>query len=151
MNVSVTVVGISSDRDPRLSKAMTIECCSGTNNPKLVTLDDNVTVFSGFHAKLINDINYIQDPAHSVAKLRARLLALSFVMPMGYFMLPIDHIKTLMQTVSKDKYGINEKDVSIKDNMNFDAVMRICDPKVWLLLEEHIHASEGTKAYLKVM
>lgn len=51
-------------------------------------------------------------------------------MRMGNFVASVGHLKTLMETVFKDKHGIKEKDVSLKDKMKIAAVMRFCDPKV---------------------
>lgn len=35
--------------------------------------------------------------------------------------------------------------------MNFQSVIKICDPKIWSLLQKHVATSEGTRAYLQVM
>lgn len=35
--------------------------------------------------------------------------------------------------------------------MNFASVVKICDPKIWTLLQIHVPGSEATRAYLKIM
>lgn len=150
-NEGISVFGVSSDGDPRLLKAMRLECRLG--------IEDNVSVVSSgtqihlpyFHTPLEPEIICIQDPIHIGAKLLLRVLKHSMVLPMGNFLISSTHLKILMTSMSKDKHCLNSKDLSLKDKMNYKSVEKISDPKVTDLLQKHVPGSDATILYLKII
>ena len=93
----------------------------------------------------------IQDPTHLGAKLRCRLGKCDKFMPLGNKIASLAHITELMGKVGKDVHGLREGDILFEDKMNYDAVRRLCNPKVRSLLKKHVVGSEGTIFYLKLM
>lgn len=146
----ITVVGISSDGDSRLMKAMRIKTNIGIKSPNFQAIGDNLNI-PEFHTKILPTFLCTQDTVHIGAKLKSRLLKPSIIMPLGNFVIAAGHLQILIDLVSKDKHLLTQSDLSSKDKMNFGSVIKICDPKIWTLLEKHVPGSEGTRAYLKMM
>ncbi|XP_043289665.1 uncharacterized protein [Venturia canescens] len=145
----ITVFGISSDGDPRLLKAMRVQSQLGTNST--VDTGSFSMRFPYFHASCEPEVIFIQDTIHIGAKLRTRLLKPSIILPMGNFIITASHLKILMDTVSKDKHCLNQKDLSPKDKMNYASVEKISDPKIIDLLKHNVPGSEATTVYLQIM
>lgn len=61
------------------------------------------------------------------------------------------HVSLLMKTVSKEIHGLRISDLNLEDKMNYDAVVRLCNPKVQVLLKNHIQDSKATCFYLKII
>lgn len=146
----IHVVGESSDGDSRLLKAMRTETCFGLQKPDFSKIGINFDI-PEFHVKFMPDLVCTQDTVHIGGKLRSRFVKPSLIMPMGNQFVSSGHLNVLINLVSKDKHLLNLSDLSPKDKMNFASVMKICDPRVWKLLEMNVPGSEGTIAYLRVM
>lgn len=56
-----------------------------------------------------------------------------------------------MDTVSKDKHCLTEKDLSLKDKMNYLSVEKINDLKVTNLLKQYVPNSKATVLYLEII
>lgn len=104
-----------------------------------------------FKASFSDDTQYIQDPVHIGTKLRTRLLNEKKEIVMGDKRVCISHLKTLIDTISKDKHGLNYTDINSADKMNFKAVEKLINEEVRNNINEHIPNSEGTCEYLRLM
>lgn len=91
----------------------------------------------------------VQDTKHEGAKLRTRLLKNHLLLPFGNKVASSADLNTLMDCVSKDKHLLRERDWLQEDKMNYDAVLRLCRPKLRKLLSIHVPGSEATCFYLK--
>lgn len=156
----IKVMGYSSDGDPRLLKMMKTHSKLGLQaeekrmkkNEKILP-SKNQRGFEtlGFRALLRPPQIYIQDSVHTGNKMKLRLLNESLIFPMGNYFASSGDIVALHRKLGKDKHRLNNSDVTPKDKMNFKATMRLCDPIIWLLLEEHVPNSKGTQMYLKMI
>jgi len=146
----ITVVGVSSDGDSRLMRAMRINTNLGIQTANFQTISDSFKI-PEFHANVCPKFIYTQDTVYIGGKLKSRLLKPSIVMPLGKFIVSSGHLQILINIVSKDKHFLTQSDLSSEDKMNFRSVIKICDPKIWSLLEKHVPGSEGTQIYLKIM
>lgn len=145
----IKVAGISSDGDSRLLKAMRQKMNLGLELPNFDDIENNYSI-PEFHAAILPNLLCTQDTVHIGAKLRCRLLKYSIIMPLGHFIISSGNLQILINTVSKDKHLLTQSDLSPRDKMNFGSVIKICDPKIWALLENHVPGSEGTREYLKI-
>lgn len=114
----ISVLGVSSDGDPRLLKAMRMECQLGIENDSYTDVTGKEFRAQYFHAEFEPQIIAIQDTVHIGAKLRMRFIKPSTLLPMGDFLVSVSHLKILANSVSKDKHCLNSKDLSPKDKMN---------------------------------
>lgn len=144
------MVGISSDGDSRLMKAMRNKTSIGTKTSSFEAISENLKI-PEFHAKVLPKFICTQDTVHIGGKLKSRLLKPSIIMPLGNFVISSGHLQTLINLVSKDKHLLTQSDLSSKDKMNFTSAKKISDPKIWSLLEKHVPGSEATRAYLQIM
>ena len=142
-DLGITVLGISSDGDPRLLKAMRIEATLGCkiNNSNIMN----------YNSQINTDVVFLQDTVHIGTKLRNRLLKPSIILSMGDHIVSQSHLKILLNLVSKYKHCLCEKDISVKDKMNFASVEKISHPCVSQLLEKHVPTSAATVSYLKII
>lgn len=123
----INVLGISSDGDTRLLKAMRIKMMFGLKFPNFTEIGNGCSIPS-FHATVLPEFLCTQDTVHIGAKLRTRFLKYSIIMPLGNFVISCGHLKILVDSVSKDKHCLNQKDLNPNDKMNFASVIKICDP-----------------------
>ena len=86
----------------------------------------------------------VQDTVHLGAKLRTRLLKLQKPMPFGNTVANQTHLVNLQRQFTKDKNLLKEGDLLPQDKMNYDAVFRLCAPRILILLETEIPDSAGT-------
>lgn len=142
----IQVVGMSSDGDFRLLKAMRTQTKLGIKNPNFCRIDTDFQI-PEFHVQVDPDFTCTQDPVHIGGKMRNRLLKPSLIMPMGKCFVSAGHLNILIDHVSKDKHMLNSSDLSSKDIMNFASVVKICDPKIWHLLKSNVPGSEGTASF----
>lgn len=147
----ISVLGVSSDGDPRLLTAMRSKCKLGIDNDTYTDMTGNEFRTPYFHTEFEPEIVPIQDTVHIGAKLRTRLLKPSILLPMGDFLVSVSHLKILTSNVSKDKHCLNAKDLSPKDKMNYQSVSKISNPKVTSLLEKHVPGSQATVLYLQMI
>ena len=73
---------------------------------------------------------YIQDTYHIGAKLKNRFVKHSIILTMGTFIASKAHLQIAMQSLSKVKHRLIEKDLNEKDKMNFVSVTRICSRNI---------------------
>lgn len=146
----ISVLGISSDGDPRLLKAMRLEMKLGDSLRNTQIGSPEFTI-NDFHSCVMPPFMCVQDTVHIGTKLRARLLKSSLVLPFGNFVASHAHLEILRSVVSKDEHCLTETDLSARDKMNFASVLKICDPKTWTLLETHVPGSAATCAFLKLI
>lgn len=141
-NIGIKVVTFSSDADPRYNGAMKdlIFSCPADKSDK----------FPGWFEFDCSIAKYfpIQDTVHIGTKLRNRILTNDLMF--GQNEISVDHIRTLVQTVSRDQHGLYELHVNQHDKMNFISVQKITDQKVIQLLGKFVNRSSGTVLYLKI-
>lgn len=139
----ITIEGFSTDGDPRMLKTM-----------KQLTELSN-TCQNNSNWKYIKDMKNsplcMQDAVHIGTKLKTVFLKENIQLRIGRFDITPEHIRELIETVSKDKHCLTDSILNSGDKMNFDAVEKLADPKVTSALEQHIKQSEATIAFLKVL
>ncbi|KZS05076.1 Uncharacterized protein APZ42_031826 [Daphnia magna] len=108
-----------------------------------------------FAAELLQNTISVQDVVHEGAKLRTRFVKIindaKLIMHIGSNFVSPTHVSLLMKTVSKEIHGLRISDLNLEDKMNYDAVVRLCNPKVQVLLKNHIQDSKATCFYLKII
>ncbi|KAK4013193.1 hypothetical protein OUZ56_025427 [Daphnia magna] len=108
-----------------------------------------------FLAELLQNTIPVQDVVHEGAKLRTRFVRIindaKLIMHIGSNFVSPTHVSLLMKTVSKEIHGLRISDLNLEDKMNYDAVVRLCNPKVQVLLKNHIQDSKATCFYLKII
>lgn len=151
----ISIVGISSDGDSRLLKAM--KCKTRLGDIKLdgngpISRPDNVPAeVPSIKLNCVkSEILYIQDTTHIGTKLRNRLLKESIVLPFGKYQVSITHLRDLIANVSKDKHSLTPYDVDPKDRQNFLSLKKLTSIKVRNCLEEHVPDSKATCMYLRI-
>lgn len=143
LECGISIVGISSDGDSRLLKAMKYESRLGIDV-------DSCSEASIKLNCLKNEIVYIQDTIHIGTKLRNRLLKESIVLPFGNYQVSITHLRDMIDNVSKDNHSLTPYDVDPKDRQNFSSLKKITEMKVRDCLKENVPDSEATSMYLKI-
>ncbi len=93
-----------------------------------------------FAADLIDEAIPIQDTVHIGAKLRVRLLKRekAIFLALGNKIASVSDLEMLLRAVSKDEHLLKDGDLNQHDKMNYDAVERLCNPKVQELLRKHV-------------
>ncbi|KAJ6649437.1 hypothetical protein Bhyg_04672 [Pseudolycoriella hygida] len=122
---SISIFGWSSDGDSRCLQAMRVR--SGL----------------GYHPE--------NDTHHVCSKMKARLYDSTAVIIIGNFIASKNHLKILMDTVSKDKHLLVPSDIRPFDKMNFKPVLKIMNSIVRSHLKASVPASLGTSLYLGLM
>lgn len=105
----------------------------------------------GFSAQIRPEVICMQDLVHVLNTIKNRFFKTLILFPMGDFIASSAHLKLLFDCVTKAKHGLQNRDLTLEDKMNFASTMRICDPKIWNLLDEHVPSSDSTRMYLKLM
>ncbi|XP_067210201.1 uncharacterized protein [Linepithema humile] len=146
----ITVLGFSSDGDPRLLKAMRTEMHLGISQVCSTSISNLTSNWPWFNA-IYTDIGFVQDTIHIATKFRNRLLKPSILLPFGNKLISVSHLKILINIVSKDKHLLSLSDIESKDKMNFESANKISQEYVRKLLLNHIPDSEGTVLYLKLL
>lgn len=140
-NNSIQVIGISSDGDTRLLKAMRIQTKLFTN-----TNNEHVNFFIAEN----KTIAFVQDTVHILTKLRTRFLKSDEKkLKIGKYSINIAHIRYLLKAFPKCQHLLVESDLNLADKMNFESARKLCDQKVLELLKKD--SDKGTLAYLKIM
>ena len=93
---------------------------------------------------------FVQDPIHLGVKLKARLLTVSQILPMGKYSAIASHLHLVQVSYSKEHHKLRLKDLDHQDRQNFEAVSRITSPNVLALLDT-LPNGKGTKLYLQVV
>ena len=68
-----------------------------------------------FHIKHPTAITYVQDTVHIAVKLKTRLLKHSVIMPMGNYIVAVQHLRLLHTNLQKEQHGLRERDIDCKD------------------------------------
>lgn len=149
-NQNIHILGFSSDRDPRLLKAMQPRCM--TRSPPA---SSNYNWFKlgssdGYNSLLRKQLIYVQDTTHIGTKLRTRMLKPAIVLPLGEYSASIAHLHFLVDNFSKDKHLLTKSDLNLIDKINYRAAEKMCSNEVISLLKS-IPDTDGTVAYLTMM
>lgn len=143
--VGITVLGISTDSDPRYNGAMRkISNLGGVVNKNAKWFGCDINTSIPF---------CIQDTVHVGTKLRNFLLRTIFSkqIPFGSYFVNWKHLHTLMQKCGKDKHQLTNSILNPDDKQKFDHVLRMCDSKVTKLLTDHVEGSQATVLYLNML
>lgn len=137
----IYVIGIGSDGDPILLKAMitTMSFFKSTNSE----LGDL------FVLQLEHAIICFQDIIHLLNKIVRKLRAAD--LEIGNMRASIDHLEYLVNHVGKDKHRLELSDLNPQDLQSFKPTEKIIEEDVINLLEAHVPESEGTVALLRYM
>lgn len=122
------MVGMSTDGDPKCLSAMVYE------------------------SSLANEIGIktIQDPIHIGGKSRNRLLKPNIKLPMGTYVVSIEHLEKLVKNVHKSVHGLTHSDIFPMDRMNYDSFEKMIQDRVLKALQDHVPGSEATIQYLRI-
>lgn len=145
--VGVKIIGVSSDGDSRLLKAMRhtnkLPCIENYKLPE--------KWIDFFVADFDSEISCIQDPTHIGTKLRNRILNNKILLLLGDEIVSINHLTILVQQEPKSVHFLTMTDIDGSDRMNFQSVQKMMDEKVINCLERKIPGSKGTILFLKIM
>lgn len=144
--LNIEVIAISSDSDPKYNRVMR----------KLSSLgSEPVPGLKWFSCdtKNIKPPFYVQDPTHIGTKLRNFLLRFHHKkIPFSPTLsIQLDHLYTLLNTVSKDQHFLTASTLNPSDRQNFSSVLRMCSEKVTSLLQLKIENSQATIIYLEMI
>lgn len=148
--LSIKVLCISSDSDPRYNAAMKKLSKLGYPSKKFPDLNwfgCGDVDFDDFHTF------YVQDTTHLGTKLRNLLLkTINFPLklPCGKYFVQQYHLQELISRFTKDKHNLSPIVLNPIDKQNFESVLRICDDKVIELLHT-ISGSQATVKFLTIM
>ncbi|CAG9824513.1 unnamed protein product [Phaedon cochleariae] len=139
VSYGIRVLGISSDGDPRLLKAMKVEAGFIKDSTSWTHLDYSHT-----------DTCYLQDSIHIIVKLKNKFLDHKTNLILGKYTAKVDDLSELIKNFSKDKHLLTSSNISNEDRMNYENARRICDQRVTDLLS-NVQNTNGTKTFLKIM
>lgn len=145
--LGIEVLTMSSDSDPKYNSGMRRNSRLGRKSK----------LFFGAPWFKCGDRNkfpfYVQDYIHLCTKLRNFLLKTLMdlnMLPLGDYYVQIAHLQYIVDNIPKDQHEITQSVLNPTDRQNFESVLRICNSKVFDLLEKHVKGSEGTVQYLKI-
>lgn len=136
----IEVIGIASDGDVRLLKAMKTR--TEFNLAPDVNSIQNLAFDSGSIC--------IQDTIHIGTKLRNRMLNGSIVLYIGNRIVSTVHIKTLLNTVAKDVHGLVKSDIFPEDRQNYKFLEKLMEDRVLNAMKNHVPNCEATLMYLNI-
>ena len=142
--LGIEVIGVSSDGDSKLLKAMRAE--TFPTNPTVPEIFKDV-----YFCDTTKPITMIQDTIHLLNRFKTRLNKASIVLPMGKFVASSSHLRIIVNNVSKAEHGLCEYDLTKEDKMNFNATMKMCADRTTSAIEKHVPGSEATLVYLDIM
>lgn len=134
--LGIKVVGVSSDGDSRLLKAM-------MTTMKFGLTPSNIQEIS-------NLMPEVQDTVHMGTKARNRLLNSSIVLYIGNEIVSAVHLEMLIENVSKEVHHLVHSDIIPEDRQNYRSLEKIMEPKVIDALEKNVPDCAGTVMYLKL-
>ncbi len=104
-----------------------------------------------FAADVIEDAIPVQDTVHLGAKLRVRLLKRErgIFLALGNKIASCSDLEMLLRTVSKDQHLLKDGDLNQHDKMSYDAVERLCSPKIQELLQKHVPGDKELRSCLQ--
>lgn len=159
---NIEVVSFSADGDSRLLTSMRVESklynysskkCKYVelaNNDKSSQIVVPKAWKSWFFIEQEISVCFVQDPIHLGVKLKARLLTVSQILPLGKYSAIATHLHLVQASYSKEHHNLRLRDLDHQDRQNFEAVSRIISPNVLGLLDTLPNA-KGTKLYLQVV
>lgn len=104
-----------------------------------------------YNANIKSEFVCVQDSIHIGTKLRNRLLNTANTLIIGNNIISLNHLKILMSTIPKDEHLLSATDINVEDRMNFNAVLKISDPRIISLLLKKVPGSEATAEYLNLI
>lgn len=146
--LGISVLTFASDSDPRYNTAMKrtslIGCVSDVfKDCEWFSYGHNQCPF------------YIQDVVHLTTKLRNQFLKTMKnprLLPFGKkLFVRSQHVQFLLQNFSKDQHCLTATVLNPIDRQNFSSAMRMCDPKVQTLLQNHVNESDATIKFLEIV
>ena len=154
---NIHVISFGGDGDSRLMRAMQISTglmyssSASTETVPTSTLKSPCIPElwnSWFYVKHPSAITYVQDTVHIAVKLKTRLLKHSLIMPLGNYIVAVQHLQLLHENLPKEQHKLRERDIDCKDKQNFDAVINIIQASPYL---EKIPDALGTKMYIDMI
>lgn len=150
--VGIEVVGFSGDGDPRILNSMLhftnfngpnterLSKANQTNEiPKQSTSNGSATQSTSLLPVDITEIekeflsllfHCLQDTVHIGTKLRNRLLVISILLPLEFWIITISHLKWLINNISKEIHGLVYSDICPDDRMNFGSLQKMMHQRV---------------------
>lgn len=138
----IEVLGIGSDGDPTLLKAMVM--LTKYSKQPFSELSDYF-----FIEAIKQALIYFQDTLHELNKMRRRLFTGSMLL--GTHHIGIDHLEFLVNNYSMDKHGLTMADLHPKDLMSFRPTEKIIKKQLIDFMEQNVPGSAGTVALLRMM
>lgn len=137
---NITILGTSSDGDPRLLRSMRYQLGLGKNlNHRKSGEKSTFTSFANYYAASFDTIAHVQDTVHIATKLRNRLL--KTVEPqkhliLGEHKITLNDLLSFIETEPKSRHLLCKSDLNINDKMNYRTVEKIITNNVINLLKE---------------
>lgn len=149
---NIEVLTISTDSDQKQNSAMRKCSQLGVRSSIFDGYDTDVDWF-GMNADLTRNPFYVQDTVHVGTKLRNFLLRtwknLNKI-PFGKYYIRVQHLKFLVDHLSKDQHQLTDTVLNPIDKQNFQSVLRLCDENVINLLKLHVPNSIATIKFLEI-
>lgn len=133
----INVIGVSSDGDSRLLKAMMKTCKFG------LTPESNLQ-------EILKFLICVQDSTHMGTKMRNRLLNSLILLYIGNEIVSIVHIEMLLEKLPKEVHGLVFSDIRPEDRQNYSSLEKLMEQRVIDALEQNVPDSMGTVMYLKL-
>lgn len=151
--LNITVLGISSDSDPRYNSAMRRNSSLGYKSDVFANAD--WFKCGQRSAGRIQFLFYIQDTIHLATKLRNFLLKTFKYLEMLPFgkkhFIQIAHLRYLIDHLSKCQHKLTESILNPTDRQNFKSVLCISTPEIISLLKKHVPGSDATVKFLELL
>ncbi|KAE8741647.1 hypothetical protein FOCC_FOCC012850, partial [Frankliniella occidentalis] len=144
----ISIMGFSSDGDPKLLKAMRFFTFSGEDDIPL-----KWAKFFSANWDLDSEPYCMQDAVHIGTKLRSLLLKRKRL-PMGpKYAVSITHLEMLKAKEEKELHGLCATDITTADKMNFQAVLNLSHPRVTTLLfhSKKVPNAVATAVFLEIV
>lgn len=144
--LKIKVLAISSDSDPRYNGAMRELSTLGCGN------SEHAEWFSCDHTRSMP--YFFQDTVHIGTKMRnffLRTIKNEKKCPFGKYFINWNHINFILNNFSKDEHQLTASVLNPIDRQNFHSVLKLCHPRVIVLLKQHVKGSEATILFLQMM
>lgn len=157
--LSIKVLTISSDSDPKYNSAMRKDSQLGLATEPTGEPTERSSFIDWFccgnFESILKEPFFVQDTPHVGTKLRNCILktkSQSKKLPFGkkYF-IDMQHLDYLLTHFSKADHTLCATTLNPIDRQNFSSVLRMCSKEVTSLLRRHVKNSEGTAMFLDIM
>lgn len=138
---NIKVVSIGTDSDPKYNSLMRKKLLLGQEN--------EIELPQWFNTHLTATYIPFQDTVHIGTKLRNRLLNQD--LRFGKNIVSFKHLLALVKKFPKTDHKLTETSIYVKDRMNFDTVLKICDSNVISMLDSSVADSHGTVLFLRMV